>query len=134
MCISLQRHDVKPSCIDLSTDTLNLPHHNVTIVESELFDPALDVFVGDNDDDEDDHEKQDDSDDKPRKKVDVGLVGSSVFDAVLIDTNSFAKTWVLQPDLLFFNYYLHDITLIVLLPRFLYHWYVSFMVSHSSSC
>jgi len=73
--IKLQ-HDIEPSCIDISTDTLNLPHHNVTIVESELFDPALNIFVGDNNDD-DDKESHDDKnelefDEEPKKKFDVG--------------------------------------------------------------
>ena len=74
--IKLQ-HDVEPSCIDLSTDTLNLPHHNVTIVESELFDPALNIFVGDNDDDDDEesdngNKNQSEIDEEPKKKFDVG--------------------------------------------------------------
>ena len=78
-------------CIDLSTNVLDLPHHNVTIVESELFDPALNCYIGDNKEEDSDNDdlassSEPQAEEAPRRRVNIryALGCLLVFDELLL--------------------------------------------------
>ena len=48
--------DAASFCQDVTKETIDLPSHKVSIIETDIFDPSLNLYLGENKDEEDEDE------------------------------------------------------------------------------
>merc|ERR1719259_82845 len=63
--------DAASFCQDVTKETIDLPSHKVSIIETDIFDPSLNLYLGENKDDEDevDTNQAEETNDTADKKI-----------------------------------------------------------------
>ncbi|CAK8694295.1 unnamed protein product [Clavelina lepadiformis] len=72
-------HDVYgTACVDVNENTIDMPNHTVTVVESDLFNPVTDIFMGENKHDDKTDDTAGDQTDKPVGKFNARRAAENI--------------------------------------------------------